>query len=135
MNISFASRAVRHGAILATLAAIPILVGYAWNAVWQEGEGVTWGNVAALLFAWMAAAGVVAALSYNSVAQNDGGAARWFFKCHNCGNGIAIFSIRCSACETPVEFPSNALAFRKALLYGTGIFYAFYTFGWFILRF
>lgn len=123
---------LRNGAVLATLAATPILVGFLWNAVWGAGEGVTVGTYTALLLAWLAALGVVAGISYS--AHRDGSTFDWFYPCTRCKKSVAIFSYRCMRCKTPFRPPPQAHAFRNALLLGAGVFYATFTLGAFLLR-
>ncbi len=123
---------LRNGAVLATLAATPILVGFMWDAVWGESRGVTSGTYSALILAWVAAVGVVGAVSFN--AQRDGKNLAWFYPCERCGNNVAIISYRCMRCKSKFTPPSEANAFRNALLFGVGIFYATFTLGAFLLN-
>ncbi len=123
---------LRNGALLATLAATPILVGFLWNAIWGETRAVTTGTYTALILAWFAATGVVAAISFN--AQRDGSKLDWFYPCSKCGRGVAIFAQRCINCKTHFTSPPEARAFRNALLLGVAVFYATFTLGAFLFR-
>jgi DNA-directed RNA polymerase subunit RPC12/RpoP len=126
---------IRHGAVLATLAAVPPLVGIGLNAVWRAPSQVTIGTYGALAVAWLASMGVVAGLTFHTPDTRGTGAARWFYKCKTCGNRVAIFSYRCIHCRTPFHAPPEANAFRSALLYGVGVFYGFFAVGTYLLRF
>lgn len=126
MNAKFVF-VIRNGAILATLSAAPIVVGFLWNALWGTPQNVTGGMYAALFLAWLGATGVVAALTWNVMQTRGAGAVKWFYPCANCENGVAIISYRCLRCRAPFTPPPEANAFRNALLLGVGIFYA--TFG------
>ena len=123
---------LRNGALLATLAATPILVGFLWNAVWGEGDAVTTGTYTALILAWLGATGVVVASSFNAL--REGNTLAWFYPCTRCGNGVAIFSYRCLRCKTKFTPPPEASAFRNALLLGVGVFYATFALGAFLLN-
>lgn len=123
---------LRNGALLATLSATPILVGFLWNAVWGERNAVTMGTYTALILAWLAAAGVVAGMSLN--ARQSGAKLDWFYPCTNCGNPVAIFSYRCMRCKTQFTPPPEANVFRNALLLGVGVFYATFALGAFVLH-
>ena len=123
---------LRNGALLATLAATPILVGFLWNAFWGERDAVTTGTYTALFFAWLGATGVVAASSHHAL--RDGKNLDWFYPCQKCGNRVAIVSYRCMRCKTRFTPPPEANAFRNALLLGVGVFYATFALGAFLLN-
>lgn len=125
--------ALRNGALLATLAATPILIGYLWNALWGSPQNVTGGMYAALFLAWLAATGVVAALSWSVMQSHGADAVKWFYPCTRCGSRVAIISYRCIHCRTPFAPPPEASAFRHALLSGVGVFYALFGIGVFTL--
>lgn len=122
---------LRNGAILATLAASPIVIGFLWNAAWGERGAVTASTYAAMVFAWIAATGVVAATALN--AQSDGNTIAWFYPCTRCGNRVAIISYRCLHCKSKFTPPPEANAFRNALLLGVAVFYGTFTIGVFLL--
>jgi DNA-directed RNA polymerase subunit RPC12/RpoP len=124
---------LRNGAILATLTSIPVLVGLVWSLAWGETRGVSTGTIVALLLAWLAATGVVTALSFNIVgAQNE---IAWSYPCTNCQRPVYLFQYHCSNCGTQFAAPPQAYAFRNALLFGIAVFYATFGLGAFLLRF
>lgn len=123
---------LRNGAILATLAATPILVGVMWDILWGRSRGVSLGTYTALLLAWFAATAVVAAVSFNAL--RDEKKLDWFYPCSQCGSGVAVFSRRCMRCKTHFTPPPEANAFRSALLLGIAVFYATFTLGAFLLN-
>lgn len=125
--------ALRNGALLATLAATPILVGYLWNALWGSQESITGGMYAALILAWLAATGVVAVLSWNVMQTHGADAVKWFYPCARCGSRVALISYRCMHCRAEFTPPPEASAFRNALLSGVGVFYALFGIGVFTL--
>lgn len=123
---------LRNGALLASLAATPILVGFLWNALWGAHDVITTGTYTALVLAWLAAAGVVAASSFNAL--RDGNRLAWYYPCARCGNRVAIFSYHCMHCKTAFTPPPQANAFRNALLLGVAVFYATFALGAFLLK-
>lgn len=123
---------VRNGAILATLAATPLLVGFFWNAVWGSTHMETIGTYGALIFAWLAATGLVTALAFRT--GRDGNNLSWFYPCGRCKRGVAIFAYRCMHCKQTFAPPSEAGAFRNALLLGVAVFYATFIIAAFLAR-
>ncbi len=125
--------AFRNGALLATVAAAPILIGFLWNAVWGLRQNVTTGMYAVLFAAWLAASGVVAALTWNVRQTHGANAVKWFYPCARCESRVALISYRCMHCRAPFTPPPEASAFRNALLSGVGVFYALFGIGVFVL--
>lgn len=124
---------LRNGAIIATLAAIPILVGFAWSAAWGEARGVSAGTFVALALAWLAGTGVVTGLSLNAV--RDGQNVAWAYPCTNCKQPVYLFQFHCTRCNTAFVAPPEANAFRNALLLGVSVVYVTFTLGTFVLHF
>jgi len=133
MSLQTLALNLRNGAILATLCTIPILVGFVWNAVWGESDRVSLGTYAALLLAWLAAAGVVAGLSIG--AQRAGSNLSWSYPCPTCKHRVYLIQYHCPNCGTAFMAPPEAIAFRNALLFGVTVFYATFALGAFVLRF
>jgi hypothetical protein len=123
---------LRNGAILAALAAAPILVGFAWNAIWGEPGNISRGTAAALVFAWFAGAGVVAVQSF--LALREGNSLAWFYPCTRCQRKVAIVSFRCIYCKSKFDAPPESIVFRNGLLLGIAVFYATFALGAFLLR-
>lgn len=123
---------LRNGALLASLATIPVLVGFVWNALVGEEIGATPRALGVILFAWIAAAAAVAAFS--SSAARDGNKLDWFYPCTNCKQRVAIFSYRCTHCKTRFVPPPEAIAFRNTLIAGLAVFYAIFLIGGILMR-
>jgi hypothetical protein len=124
---------LRNGAILATLSAIPVIVGFVWNAVWGESERVSWGTYTALLLAWLGAAGVVAGISISAL--REGSNLSWSYPCPTCKHRVYLIQYHCSNCGAAFTAPPAAIAFRNALLLGVTVFYATFGLAAFVLRF
>lgn len=124
---------LRNGAILATLCAIPILFGFAWDTVWGESRGVSMGTYTALILAWIASAGVIAGLLYNAL--RAGSNLAWSYPCPNCQHRVYLIQYHCPNCGTQFTAPPEAIIFRNALLVGVTVFYATFALAAFVLNF
>lgn len=132
MTASQLTLSLRNGAVLATLATIPILVGFGWSAIWGEPGGVSSGTIIALLLAWLACTGVVTIQSF--IALREHKTLAWFYPCTRCKHNVAIISYRCTNCKQPFTIPPEGIAFRNLLLLGVAVFYATFALGAFLLR-
>lgn len=123
---------LRNGVVLAMLAASPMLVGFAWNAVWGKPNSISTATVTALWFAGLACAAVVAILSF--LVLREGKTLAWFVSCPRCGSNVAIISFRCMRCRQRFEMPPEGRVFRNILLLGVGVLYATFVLGALLLH-
>jgi hypothetical protein len=123
---------IRNGAVLATLAATPILIGLIFELLWGQSNTISTGTSTALVLAWAAGTAVVAIRSHS--AAQDGETTAWFYPCSRCGRRVALISYRCIYCKTKFTPPPAAADFRNTLLMGVAVFYAAFTLGAYLLN-
>jgi len=125
--------ALKHGLTLASLAAVPVIIG--WLCFAEQIDTANRQHDLLVLGSAWAAAAVSVALGAAYLGKQEGAQnLRWFWPCQNCQKPRFIAANRCSQCRSTAPLPPASRPFQNLLRAGLAMFHLFFWLMPFLLK-